>query len=367
MKAVVIENGKAVIKSDVPLPHLPEGYLMVKSEAVGGNPTDWKHIAFKIAPEGSLEGCDVAGRVVAMGSSVDPSEFHIGDPVFGFVQGCSADTPDNGAFAEYVALDANLAFAAPKTIGFSGSAIVPAGPVSTWESAASIPLAWSTAATAVFHNLGMKFDWMPETPQRDFPILIWGGSSIVGQAAIQFAKKYHGYSKIIAVASRKHESLLKSYGADDVFDYHDSDVIDQIKAKYPVIPHLLDLISTEQTFKQVYECAPETGDAVLINFFRGSIEYIPEGERKQNVKVLDNAVFLSLGHDLTIGGYHIKADLKQAATIHKFAREINPKLINGDFCAPEVKVYRGLEGTIQIMDDLEAGKASGNKLCAVMK
>lgn len=366
MKAVIIENGQAVVKSGVPLPNLPDGYLMVKPEAVAGNPTDWKHIAYKIAPEGSIEGCDVAGRIVAMGPAVDKSKFHLGDPVFGLVHGCSANTPDNGSFAEYVALDANLAFTPPNDLLFSGKENVPQGPISTWEAAASIPCAWTTAATCIFHNLGMKFDWMPAEPQRDFPILVWGGASIVGQAIIQFAKKYHGYSKIIAVASRKHETLLKSYGADDVFDYHDADVVDKIKAKYQVIPHLLDLISTEQTIRQVYACAPESVDSVLVNFFGMGEESIPENERKPRVKIMDNSVFLALGLDISIGGVTIKADPQAQATMHKFVREVNARLYNGDFSAPEVKVYHGLESTLQIMDDLQNGKASGNKLCAII-
>ncbi|QHB11246.1 hypothetical protein SCEN_N02000 [Saccharomyces cerevisiae] len=37
MKAVVIENGKAVVKQDIPIPELEEGFVLIKTVAVAGN------------------------------------------------------------------------------------------------------------------------------------------------------------------------------------------------------------------------------------------------------------------------------------------------------------------------------------------
>lgn len=65
MKAVVIENGKAVVKQDIPIPELEEGFVLIKTVAVAGNPTDWKHIDFKIGPQGALLGCDAASQIVS--------------------------------------------------------------------------------------------------------------------------------------------------------------------------------------------------------------------------------------------------------------------------------------------------------------
>ena len=365
MKAVVIEGKTAVVKSDLPLPNLPEGYLMIQPTAVAGNPTDWKHIVFGLGPQGAIEGCDVAGKIVKMGSDVDSSKFHLGDFVYGFVHGASVRAPDNGAYAEYVALDSKLAFTAPSTVALSGKDTIPAGKIESYEAAASIPCAWTTAGGSLFHHYALKYEWEPAQPQHNFPILIWGGSSVLGQALIQLAKKYHGYTKIITVASKKHEQMLKSYGADDVFDYHDADVIEQIKAKYPVIPHLLDLISTEKTLNQVYQCAPATEKATILNYYGLNIEAIPEASRKNNVEIVNTFIYFSLGFDLPLGGNVLKYDPQYRADIIKFIEEINPRLYNGDFEAPAVTVYKnGLESAIQIMKDLEAGKASGEKLVA---
>ncbi|KAJ4135331.1 Zinc-binding oxidoreductase alcohol dehydrogenase, partial [Fusarium falciforme] len=69
---------------------------------------------------------------------------------------------------------------------------------------------------------------------------------------------------IIVVASRKHEKLLKEYGADELFDYHDADVIEQIKKKYNNIPYLVDCVSNTETIQQVYKCAADDLDATVV-------------------------------------------------------------------------------------------------------
>ena len=95
MKAVVIENGKAVVKQDIPIPELEEGFVLIKTVAVAGNPTDWKHIDYKIGPQGALLGCDAAGQIVKLGPNVDAARFAIGDYIFGVIHGASVRFPSN--------------------------------------------------------------------------------------------------------------------------------------------------------------------------------------------------------------------------------------------------------------------------------
>ncbi|QID81389.1 hypothetical protein GRS66_003765 [Saccharomyces pastorianus] len=75
MKAVVIEDGKAVVKEGVPIPELEQGFVLIKTLAVAGNPTDWAHIDYKVGPQGSILGCDAAGQIVKLGPAVDPKDF----------------------------------------------------------------------------------------------------------------------------------------------------------------------------------------------------------------------------------------------------------------------------------------------------
>lgn len=91
-KAIVyVDKGKAAIH-DVPIPKLREDYVLVKVNAVGLNPTDWKHIDFGNTDPGSRVGCDYAGIVEAVGPKVQ-KEFRKGDRISGVVHGRSVDSP----------------------------------------------------------------------------------------------------------------------------------------------------------------------------------------------------------------------------------------------------------------------------------
>lgn len=365
MNAVVIEGKQAVIKNNISLPEYPSTYILVKTRAVGGNPTDWKHIEFGIGPQGSIVGCDVAGEVVSMGKDVDTSKFQLGDKVFSFAHGTCVRKPDNGAFADFVALDSELTFKLPKDATFAESETIPEGKVSTFEEAASIPLSWFTAGGALFHEMELKFDNIDSTtPQHNYPLLVWGGATALGEAVIQLAKRYHGYSKIITVANKKkHEKQLLTYGADEVFDYHDKDVIQQIKSKYNNIQRLFDCVSTLDTLQQVYQCGPDSMDAVVVNFTSKSINDIKPEIRKSNVSVIRTVVYLALGYDVFMAGNKIPADPKYKEDMIKYVKEINPRLINGEFHHPPIVVYKdGLNGAVKLTKDIQNGINVGKKL-----
>ncbi|SMN22856.1 similar to Saccharomyces cerevisiae YCR102C Putative protein of unknown function, involved in copper metabolism [Maudiozyma saulgeensis] len=368
MNAVVIEGKEAVIENNVPLPEYPSNYILVKSKAMGGNPTDWKHIEYGIGPQKSIVGCDVSGEIVSMGQDVDTTKFHIGDYVFSFAHGTCVRKPDNGAFADYVALDSELTFKLPKNTEFSNNDVISEGKVISFEEAASIPLSWFTAGGALFHEMKLKYDCDANKPQNNFPLLVWGGGSALGQAVIQLAKKYHGYTKIISVASRKHEKQLLSYGADEVFDYHDSDVITQIKNKYNNIQQLFDCVSTLDTLQQVYQCAPDSLDAIVVNFTSKFINDIKPELRRANVNVTRTVVYLSLGYDVFMAGNKIPADPQYKSDMAQFTTEINPKILNGEFHHPPIVVYKnGLQGAIELTRDIQNGVNEGKKLVATFR
>ena len=365
MKAVVIDGDQPVVK-EVPLPPLEDGSFLVKAKAVAGNPTDWKHIAYKIGPQGSILGCDVAGDIVKLGPNVDASKFKVGDKVFGFVHGASVRLPTNGAFAEYVSMDSKLAYHCPPHATLSGKESIPEGPVSSYEGCVTLPVSLTTAGVALTHNLGNKLEWEPKEAQHDFPILLWGGATAIGQPLIQLAKKLHGYSKIVVVASRKHEAQLKAYGADELFDYHDADVIDQIKAKYPNIQHLIDCVSNPQTIQQVYKCASDSKPATVLQLVTFSIKDIKPEDRRDNVKSIGTLLYVAAGHDVPFGTMTLPKDLVYREDTAKFIHFINPKLQSGDIHHIPVKIYHGLEGAVQITDDIKNDRNSGEKLVSVL-
>jgi NADPH:quinone reductase-like Zn-dependent oxidoreductase len=76
--------GNAILKS-IPIPKLEDDYILVRTEAIALNPTDWTTLDAK-GDDGTLVGCDYAGIVVEVGKAVTKS-FAVGDRVAGFAHG----------------------------------------------------------------------------------------------------------------------------------------------------------------------------------------------------------------------------------------------------------------------------------------
>ncbi|CAI4382316.1 BAG_1a_G0025270.mRNA.1.CDS.1 [Saccharomyces cerevisiae] len=333
MKAVVIEDGKAVVKEGVPIPELEEGFVLIKTLAVAGNPTDWAHIDYKVGPQGSILGCDAAGQIVKLGPAVDPKDFSIGDYIYGFIHGSSVRFPSNGAFAEYSAISTVVAYKSPNELKFLGEDVLPAGPVRSLEGAATIPVSLTTA----------------------------------GLSLIQLANKLNGFTKIIVVASRKHEKLLKEYGADELFDYHDIDVLEQIKHKYNNISYLVDCVANQNTLQQVYKCAADKQDATVVELTNLTEENVKKENRRQNVTIDRTRLYSIGGHEVPFGGITFPADPKARRAATEFVKFINPKISDGQIHHIPARVYKnGLSDVPHMLEDIKHGKNSGEKLVAVL-
>ncbi|SCV02871.1 LAME_0H05886g1_1 [Lachancea meyersii CBS 8951] len=362
MKAIVVDGDKAVLKENVAVPKVTGTQMLVKVHAVAGNPTDWKHVDFKIAPQGSILGCDVAGVIVELGPDVDQKRFSVGKTTFGPVHGGSIKFPENGGHAEYALLDSVLSYDLELTK--SDSKTIPEGPVRNFESAASLPVSILTAGAVLDIHFGNKLEWEPKSPQHDFPLLIWGGATGVGQWLLQVAKQINAYSKIIVVASKKHDAILKQYGADDVFDYHDSDVIEQITKKYGGLKHLVDGVSTPQTFHQVYKCAADNATIVPLMLYTEK-DFIPEDERKKGIKIDAALLYLISGHDVPFGSITVPARPEYRTKTSKFVEFSESRIKSGQLHHIPIKIYDGgLAAVPKLMNDIKHGVNSGEKLVA---
>lgn len=118
----------------------------------------------------------------------------------------------------------------------------------------TLPDNFVTAFHAITTDLGLPLPWPKPAdyapPNANVAILIWGGSSSAGQFALQVLK-YYGYRNVLATASKKHHELLKSYGAAQVFDYREPNVVEQIlkangsaTSNQPAIPLVYDCIGS---------------------------------------------------------------------------------------------------------------------------
>lgn len=360
-----MEGEKAVLSEKVALPPLGSGKLLVKNKAVSLNPTDWKHVAYKIAPKGSIIGCDVAGEIVKLGPDV--TDFSVGEIVYGIVHGGSVKHPENGGFAEYSVLDSKLTMRTPEGIKLSGKTHISEGPVTTIEAAATLPVSLFTAGSILDYHFGVKLEWEPSKVQNDYPLLIWGGGTGVAQILIQLAEKLNAYSKIVVVASKKHEKQLKEYGADELFDYHDKDVIEQIKAKYSHFPQLLDAVSSPESFKEIYKLAAGKLPSTLLQLTSMSEELINQEDRSSNVTVDGVLLYLVGGEDVPFGPYVFPANPIYRKSVIEFAKFIEPKIVAGEIHHIPVHVFdKGLEGIPELLEDVKNGKNRGEKYVSVL-
>ncbi|KAI0264909.1 chaperonin 10-like protein [Gloeopeniophorella convolvens] len=246
-RAVVItKDGATFSSADVPKPG--PGQILVKVVAAAQNPTDWKTLTrlVKAGTYGGISGCDFAGTVEEIGPDVPEGARTVGERVAGYIVG---GISPNGTFSEYVVVNAEYG-------------IVPIPGDWSFEEAAQLGVAAFTALQTLHETLKLPSPFEPQTgPQRT--ILIWGGSSSVGQYAVQFAKI--GGLRVITTASARNFDLVKGLGADEVYDYHDADVVDKIRATTGnVLDIAVDTISEGQTPQQVTSSIGPQGGSVAI-------------------------------------------------------------------------------------------------------
>lgn len=372
MEAVIIKDNKPVIEKNVRVPLLDDGFILIKVLSVAANPMEWKHIKYHMGPDGSILGSDVAGIVVAIGSGIPSDEFKIGDYVCSFVHGSSVRMPGNGAFAEYCAIDANIAFKLPQHIltknvpSFPSNEKfihIPAGPVDSIESAATMPVALITVGAILIHELRLKLIWEPKYPQINSPILIWGGATSVGQILIQLIKKFNAFSKIIVVASKRHNQTLYKFGADFLYDYHDVDILTKIRSNHNDIKYIIDAVSNEDTINQVYKCAPADSPTTIIQLEYLNIEQIDPQVRRDDVKIIGTLIYLISGYDVRLGEYHFPANPQFRKDLIRYIKFINSKVIDGQLHHIPMKLYNhGLEDIPLFTKMIKNGETSGYKL-----
>jgi putative PIG3 family NAD(P)H quinone oxidoreductase len=148
---------EALVLAERPVPTAAQDEVLIKVAAAGVNRADiLQRRGFYPSPPGAPPnpGLEVAGTVAAVGKNV--SEFQVGDRVCALVQG--------GGYSEYCAANAHQVLPIP-------------GKLSMIE-AASLPEAYFTVWTNVF-EIGRL--------QPGERILVHGGSSGIGVAAIQLA------------------------------------------------------------------------------------------------------------------------------------------------------------------------------------
>lgn len=235
MKVIVVHEygGPEVLKyEDAPRPEPKENEVLIRVKAASVNPVD---VAIR---KGYLKeftgnkfplilGMDASGVVEKVGANVH--KFKIGDPVLAFFT-----LAGEGGYAQFVVATENEIAPKPSAI--------------TFEQAAAVPAAGSTAWTALVETGNLK---------AGQTVLIHGGSGGVGHFAIQIAKARG--AKVIATASSTNQDFLKQLGADVAVDY--------TKQKFEDVAKDVDLVLDSvggDTLKRSYGVVRKGGMIVTI-------------------------------------------------------------------------------------------------------
>lgn len=154
--------------SPIPIPKPDE--VLVKVVCVALNPVDAKSMDLSPVP-GATIGCDFSGDVVAVGAAVKKA-LAPGDRVCSSTFGNNPDDPDNGAFAEYVAIPGDLVLRIP--------------PEMSYQSAATLGLGLATVGLGLFHT--MELPPPGASDSKPHFVLIHGGGTATGALAIQMVR-----------------------------------------------------------------------------------------------------------------------------------------------------------------------------------
>ncbi|MGW5349525.1 NADP-dependent oxidoreductase [Streptomyces sp. NPDC004031] len=232
---------------ELPRPVPGPGQALVRVQAAGVNPADWKIRSGAIRRLGEPPftlGLDVSGVVEAVGPGV--TRVRPGDEVYG----CAF--PPGGAYAEYTAVSADAIALRPPSLDPVHAAALPVTALTAWQSLVH------TAGVTAGHR-----------------VLVHAAAGGIGHLAVQIAKSRGAY--VIGTARAAKHAFLRDLGADELVDYtttdfaaavHDIDIVlDPISDTYgprslPTLApggHLVDVRGTGPDRTAVRAQAAELG------------------------------------------------------------------------------------------------------------
>ncbi len=202
MKAIRIHEfgpSEDVLKyEDVPVPEPKSGEVLIKVEAASLNRADLglRKGTYRIAADALpvIPGREFAGTVAKLGAGVN--EFAVGQRVVGY--------PSLGGYAEYAVAKVAEVRPVPDSVTSAQAAALPTASLTAW--------------------FGLQTDGNLKSGEW---LLVQGGSSGVGIAAIQIAK--HLGAKVIATSSNEVKCRrLRTLGADVTIDVSENDFLAEV-------------------------------------------------------------------------------------------------------------------------------------------
>ncbi len=236
MKAIT-QSGNTLVWQDVPNLSPREGEVLVRVHAAGVNRADLSQRAGSYPPPlGAPEtlGLEVAGSVAELGPGV--SGVGVGDEVCALLAG--------GGYAEYALVPAGLLLP------------IPAG--WTVEQAGGLPEVFLTAHLNLFEVAAL---------QPGEAVLIHGGASGVGTAAVQLARE--AGAQVFATAGTDEKVAVCTELGATAFNYHEADFVAAVREHTGGVDVVLDMVGQDYLTRNL-ELLNTGGRLVIISTLSGS-------------------------------------------------------------------------------------------------
>ena len=200
---------------DAPMPEVRSGEVRIRVHAVGLNPPDWylRDGYSTLPPEWQpqvsfplIVGTDISGVIETVAGDVEG--FVVGDEVYSMVRFPIGLAGDSRGYAEYVTAPVSDVALKPVGIDHVHAAAAPMSLLTAWQFMIELG---HDAPNPLQENQHKP------VPLEGKTVLVNGAAGGVGHFAVQIAK-WKG-AHVIAVASGRHEALLRDLGADEFIDY----------------------------------------------------------------------------------------------------------------------------------------------------
>ncbi len=287
MKAVIIKHygGPEVLQIDdiaTPIPAI--GEVLIKIHAFGLNRAEcymrqgaWGDVA-------KITGIECVGEIME-----DPSgKLQRGDKVIALMGGMGRNR--NGSYAEFTTIAATN--------------VIPVQTHLSWTELAAIPESYSTAWACLHQNMHINAGDV---------ILIRGGTSALGQAAINIASQIDGVTVIATTRSTHRFTFLKNLGCSEVY-IEKNNIADKIRAThFDGIDSVLDIIGNS-TLLDSLKLVKKGGFVCNAGFLGGgdAIKFNPLEDMPPGINLNFFASFLFGQKDFPLSDIPMQSIIKQA-------------------------------------------------------
>lgn len=296
------------------------GEILVRNQAIGLNPVDWKvvengHSAWQT---GHVPGVDGMGVVVAAGAGVP---IRLGTRV-AYHQSLERE----GSFAEYVRVDASSVLLIPDALDAASAAALPCPGLTAWQAIEKIPV------------------------KVDCDVLIVGGGGAVGLLLVQLAVA-RGF-RVWVTAARTHHAQLTTLGAAGVYDYRTDDWRQQLTIQLGErrIYAAFDTVSRASAAK----LSPLLG-------YNGHLVCIQDRQETAPLPPFSTAISL---HEVALNSFHQHAGHHDKVLLRQSGEALLGAVLDGRLVLPTINLFT-FDKLPVALTQLSAGQAGGKLICLI--